>query len=333
MRSAVALTIALCSACATSPAPRPALVPRAADIIARSHAILDAFARGDLAVVRPALASSYVHLHSDHTVFNRDDELKELARPAPIRSRQWIHSQAFVGPNTATFIGEAREQNPGNKVHGGGFIQDGWYTLGWARDGSEWKLVFQGWQPAKWGSASSVWDQIYQNKVGFDQQPNRLLTTAVAGITPGTALDVATGQGRNALYLAAHGWKVTGIDISDVGLAQAREAAHRAGVQAEMVHADVKTYDFGTNRWDLVTLIYAPSALGRLADIRRAVRPGGLIVYEFFAPDGPNEDEPVPAVLAKAFAGWDILRNEEVEDVPDWTVDRAKLVRFVARKK
>ena len=73
------------------------------------------------------------------------------------------------------------------------------------------------------------------------------------------------------------------------------------------------------------------SSLHRLP--RRAVRPGGLVVYEYFAPDGPKDDVPAPSDLAKEFAGWEILRNDEVEDVPDWVKDRAKLVRFVARKK
>jgi SAM-dependent methyltransferase len=114
---------------------------------------------------------------------------------------------------------------------------------------------------------------------------------------------------------------------------QASEAAQRAALPVDMVHADVRTYDLGTNRWDLVTLIYAPAALKRLPDIRRAVRPGGLVVYEYFAPDGPKDDVPAPGDLAKEFAGWEILRDEAVEDVPDWVKDRAKLVRFVARKK
>ena len=65
MRSAFALVIALYSACASAPAPKPVLVLRATDFIARSHAIFDAFDRGDLAAVRPVLGSSYVHLHSD----------------------------------------------------------------------------------------------------------------------------------------------------------------------------------------------------------------------------------------------------------------------------
>lgn len=278
-----------------------------------------------------------MHPHYEEGVFDRDDELQALARRTStgpdIETRRWSHEHVFIGTNTATFIGEAREQTAGNKTHGGGFIHDSWCTLGWARDGSDWKLVYQAWQLAGRESATAHWDKIFHNAVGFSHEPNRLLATTVAGITPGSALDVATGQGRNALYLAARGWKVTGVDISDEGLGQAREAAHQAGVQAEMLHADVRTFDFGTDRWDLVTLIYAPAALGRLPDIRRAVRPGGLVVYEYFAPTEGDDHAPTARDLAAEFAGWEIVRNEEVEDVPDWLKDRAKLVRLVARKK
>ena len=77
MRSAFALVIALYSACASAPAPKPVLVLRATDFIARSHAIFDAFDRGDLAAVRPVLGSSYVHLHSDYSVFDRNAELRD----------------------------------------------------------------------------------------------------------------------------------------------------------------------------------------------------------------------------------------------------------------
>ncbi len=297
--------------------------------------MIEAFDRVDVAAIGSALGSNYMRVRYDHSVYDRSDELKALTKrmSTSIDIRQWSHERALVGANSATFIGEAREQNAGNKVHGGGIVIDGWYTLGWARDGGDWKLVYQAWQSGEPESPSAAWDHIFHNAVGFNHEPNRLLTTAVVGITPGSALDIATGQGRNALYLAAHGWQVTGVDISDEGLGQAREAAHSAGLQAEMVHADVTTYDLGTDRWDLVTLIYAPAALNRLPDIRRAVRPGGRIVYEYFAPDGPKDHAPAAGELEKEFAGWEIIRDEEVEDVPDWVKDRAKLVRFVARKK
>jgi 2-polyprenyl-3-methyl-5-hydroxy-6-metoxy-1,4-benzoquinol methylase len=58
----------------------------------------------------------------------------------------------------------------------------------------------------------------FHNDVGFEKQPNRLLVDAVAKRKPGRALDVAMGQGRNALYLASRGWKVTGVNFSDEGV-------------------------------------------------------------------------------------------------------------------
>jgi SAM-dependent methyltransferase len=330
---AVLVAVAI-AACRPAPVqePRPPI-----DVVARSHAILEAFDHGDAAAIRPVLAASYVHFEGH--VVDRAGELDALAKRTPdspqIASRAWSNERTFVGPTTATFIGKAREQNGGNKVHGGGFIYEGWYTLGWARDGGDWKLVYLAWKPAETQTESAQWNQIFHNEIGFNHEPNRLLTAAIAGVSPGEALDVATGQGRNALYLARQGWKVTGIDIADEGLRQAREAAAKGKLPLDAINADVHTFDFGRDRWDLVTLIYAPSALARIPDIQRSIRRGGLFVYEYFAPETPADtDAAGPGVLAKQFAdGWEIVRDEVVDDVPDWAQDKAKLVRFVARKK
>lgn len=338
MRTAIAVTVAVLAGCRAAPpvAPRSTPAPSAADVIARSHAILEAFDRGDIDAIRPVLAPTYVRFEG--SIVDRDDELSSLAKRKPdtphVASRAWSDERTFVGQHTATFIGKAREQSSGNEVHGGGFIYDGWYTLEWARDGDDWKLVYWGWRPAGAQAQSAGWNQIYKNAVGFNREPNRLLTTAITGATPGAALDIAMGQGRNALYLAGHGWKVTGIDIADEGLQQARDAAQRANLSLDAIHADVKKFDFGHERWDLVTMIYAPAAKERLADIQRSVRRGGLFVYEYFAPEGDDDDDAfAPGGLAKQFAGWEIVRDEIVEDVPDWALNRAKVQRFVARKK
>jgi SAM-dependent methyltransferase len=331
MRAVLSLALVACAS-AQHPAP-----PTGNDVVARSHAILASFDRGDVAAVRSQLGASYVHFEGK--VIDRDAELTRLAKRAAttpqITNRTWSDERVFTGASTAMFIGKAREQNAGNQVHGGGYIYEGWYTLGWARDDAGWKLIYVGWKPAAAQTESAEWDQIFHNAIGFNHEPNRLLTTAVTGVAPGEALDVATGQGRNALYLAAHGWKVTGIDIADEGLRQAREAATREKLALDLVNTDVTTYDFGHERWDLVTLIYAPSALKRVPDIQRAIRPGGLFVYEYFAPKTPDDDDAAaPGQLKKQFAdGWEILRDDVVDDVPDWAQDKAKLERFVARKR
>ncbi len=324
------LIAAFASGCATG-------APSATTLVANSHAVLDAVDRGELATVRPILARSFVHYETQ--IRDRDAELARLAKrkpgPSPLASRTWSDERTFIGESSATFIGKAREQNAGNEVHGGGVIYDGWYTFGWAREAGAWKLVYWSWKIAGTTPASAVWNQIFHNGIGFDHAPNRLLVSTVEREHPGAVLDVAMGQGRNALYLAAHGWNVTGVDVSDEALGQARAQARARSLALDLIETDIGTFDFGVDRWDLVTLIYAPSAHERIADIQRSVKRGGLVVYEYFAPDGDGDNgAPAAGALANQFCdGWDIVRDDIVDDVPDWGENRAKIQRFIARKR
>jgi hypothetical protein len=100
------------------------------------------------------------------------------------------------------------------------------------------------------------------------------------------------------------------------------------------VEADADSYDFGVARWDLVTMIYAGSSTKLIERIKPSIKPGGLFVLEFFAnvpgePGGFAEGQ-LAGLFAPDFA---IVRDEAVEDTPDWAKDRARLVRFVARRK
>ncbi len=143
------------------------------------------------------------------------------------------------------------------------------------------------------------------------------------------------GEGRNAVYLAAQGWHVTGVDFAAEGIQQARTAATARGVSEALdaIDADLNTWNYGTAKYDLVALIYAFPALDRMADVQRAVKPGGIVVYEYFSRDKDQPDAPAPGELAKEFgAGWQIVRDDIVDDAPDWGPDRARLERFVARK-
>lgn len=95
-----------------------------------------------------------------------------------------------------------------------------------------------------------IFDRLYANSSAtFKTAPNALLVGAVEGVTPGQALDVGMGQGRNAVFLALRRWKVTGFDLSEQGLASAREQAKKAGLQIEAVQADEAGFDYGDARW------------------------------------------------------------------------------------
>jgi SAM-dependent methyltransferase len=184
-------------------------------------------------------------------------------------------------------------------------------------------------------------DLVYSDpKAYFNTRPNALLVEATKGLSPGMALDVAMGQGRNAVYLAQLGWDVTGFDISKKGLKAAHANAQKAGVRINTFHASDRTFDFGEDRWDLIVLSYAfvPISDPAFAErVRRSLRRGGLIVYEnyFRDPKFPLPrfvGAPEPNTLPGVFSDYQIVRYEEVRDKSDWGPVGSPLVRMVARK-
>ena len=96
------------------------------------------------------------------------------------------------------------------------------------------------------GTAGSV--VFTDGAPGLDPAPGRLLRESVRGRTPGAALDLGSGQGRNALFLSDRGWTVTGVDISDVAVEQARQQATARHAAVEFVVGDLDAYDLGRQR-------------------------------------------------------------------------------------
>jgi SAM-dependent methyltransferase len=304
-----------------------------------SHDTIDAFDRGDVAALGAALSPAFVHFEGGDKPTTRDKELASMAKRKPgaphIGSRTWDQEHVLVFPDHAVFIGLASEKMAGNDVHGG-YLYKGWYTLSWRPEGDAWKLALWTWRRGGTAEERDMWNETFRNNVGFNKEPNRLLVETVKGKKPGAALDVAMGQGRNALYLASQGWKTTGVDFSDEGIRMARATAEEKKLKLDAINIDIDKFDFGTNKWDLVTLIYAGDDPKEVEKIKASLKRGGMFVCEFF-----HDDENKPDVhngwktgeLRKLFEnGYEILRDDVVEDVPDWARDRATLVRFVARK-
>jgi len=119
----------------------------------------------------------------------------------------------------------------------------------------------------------------------FNKDPNALLVQTVSNLPSGKELDIAMGEGRNAVWLATKGWPVTGFDISDEALQQAEERARKAGVTIKAIKAASVTFDYGHERWDLIVMSCAftpvPDA-GYIARLRDSLKPGGLLVFPFF---------------------------------------------------
>ncbi len=128
-----------------------------------------------------------------------------------------------------------------------------------------------------------AWDARYATgELVWSAEPNRFLVAEVAGLAPGRALDVACGEGRNAIWLAERGWTVTGVDFSPVALDKARRLAAGRSVTVAWELADVTDDTPITAQFDLVIVMYlhVPEpqrgiAFGRAAS---AVAPGGTLL-------------------------------------------------------
>jgi SAM-dependent methyltransferase len=111
--------------------------------------------------------------------------------------------------------------------------------------------------------------------------PNRFLVAEVSDLPPGRALDLACGAGRNAVWLAERGWRVTAVDFSDAGLSMARELAEARGTTVEWIEADVLTWT-PANAYDLVCVLYLQVPADERRTVLRlaadAVRQGGTLL-------------------------------------------------------
>jgi 2-polyprenyl-3-methyl-5-hydroxy-6-metoxy-1,4-benzoquinol methylase len=179
---------------------------------------------------------------------------------------------------------------------------------------------------------ASLYDRVYSNAPKFQTAPSSLLVEAVTGRRPGRALDVAMGQGRNAIYLAQQGWDVTGFDVSKVGLTEAIRLAASAGVKINAVLASDVEFDFGEEQWDLIGILY-PIEKRSVYRVRRALKTGGIVVVECShkeAANAPFEFE--TNELLHIFEGFRILKYEDAMGMHEWTRTELRLVRLIAQK-
>jgi SAM-dependent methyltransferase len=198
------------------------------------------------------------------------------------------------------------------------------------------------------------WNQRYQESPSSWMEPDTFLTSAyqefLADARPGSALDLAGGAGRNAIWLAERGWRVKLIDISDVALNLAREkfaslqqdsssqpgapppqnaeqrrapgtpaaAVQFGALEAEVV--DLKSVnDLGTEQYDLILTFYF---LQRplFPAIARALKPGGTLIYRTYTidrmkvPGGPSDPKYLlqPNELLHVFPGLRVLHYHEM---------------------
>jgi 2-polyprenyl-3-methyl-5-hydroxy-6-metoxy-1,4-benzoquinol methylase len=200
--------------------------------------------------------------------------------------------------------------------------------------------------------AREFWDERFAaDDYIFGREPNLFLVSQRERFPErARVLDVATGEGRNAVWLAQQGCRVTGIDVSPRGLSKARRLAAEHGVEIEFEQADARNWTWPSNRFDAIVTIFiqfaAPAERQRVFEgMKEALRPGGVIVLQGYTPKqleyktgGPPQADHMytEQLLRSAFSDMEIVHLNEHEDVlAEGTkhVGRSAVIDMVARKR
>ena len=139
----------------------------------------------------------------------------------------------------------------------------------------------------------SFWDKFFsQPSYVFGTDPIPLLKEYVHLFRRGRALDLAMGEGRNAVYLAEQGFDVTGVDFSKQAIEKSRKLAAKRSVVLNTIQADLRDFSIDRAGYDLITNIYYPQR--HLFDqIKAGLKPGGIFVYEQWHPYGWKTRKPI----------------------------------------
>lgn len=190
------------------------------------------------------------------------------------------------------------------------------------------------------------WDQRYaEAEALWTLLPNRFLVDEVSSLPPGRALDLACGEGRNAIWLATLGWDVTGVDFSSVAIEKARARADRDNLGAAFHCADLLEYEPEVGAYDLVLVFYLQvPAAERLIVLERAgvaLAPGGILLVVGHHLDnltegvgGPSDPNRLytPDDIVAQLPGLEIEKAERVlRDIPD--ADRPAIDALVRARK
>lgn len=185
----------------------------------------------------------------------------------------------------------------------------------------------------------TLWDKKHSERSHSSLQPDPFLVSAydefLFGTSPGLALDVAGGVGRHAIWLAQRGWLVRLLDISEVGVKQAKENATRTGT-ASFISAEIgdlnNMQDLGREQYDLVVVFFflQRELFPTLFD---AIKPGGILIYKTYTTEQKNfaggPSHPMfllePNELLSAFSSMRVLHYYE-------TIREKGVAELVARK-
>jgi SAM-dependent methyltransferase len=174
----------------------------------------------------------------------------------------------------------------------------------------------------RWNTRYAIHDYL------FGTAPNAFLKAETRRLKLGSVvLALADGEGRNGIFLAEKGMKVHSVDFADNAITKARRLAQARNVSIQIEKADVLNWDWPEDRYDAIVAIFiqfaTPDERSQLfANMKRAVKPGGLILMEGYGSKqmeyktgGPGilEQLTTRELLEKSFSDWDIIDIAEYD--------------------
>jgi len=164
------------------------------------------------------------------------------------------------------------------------------------------------------------WDKRFRGKeFALGKEANPFLRRHIRLLPKGKALDIATGEGRNAIFLAQHGFDVDAVDISEAGLKKARKLAREGGVKIHTLVADLDAFEIGRDQYDLIGDFYFLKRK-MVPKIKKGLRKGGRVIFETYLDEqrhlgmmGPRNPKYLlkPNELLRLFEGFRVLFYRE----------------------
>jgi SAM-dependent methyltransferase len=164
------------------------------------------------------------------------------------------------------------------------------------------------------------WNERYGDETfAYGTEPNDFLVDVSERIPRGDVLCLCEGEGRNAVYLAGLGCRVTGVDASEVGLDKAQRLATERGVSIKTICSDLGGFHIQPQSWDAIVSIFChvPPALRHRVhrECVAGLRPGGLLVLEAYTPRQLEHGTGGPPVAELTMQLADLRRELEGLDI------------------
>ncbi|CAF0952970.1 unnamed protein product [Rotaria sordida] len=198
-------------------------------------------------------------------------------------------------------------------------------------------------------SSSTSWNTFYiesSTLSNFNQKENKFLKKFIEEYNPSSdnfhVLDIAMGQGRNSIWLARKGYKVTGFDSSIEGIQIAKNQAKNLNLTTLQTHiTTIEEFHFGFEQWDLIVCMYFPimNETSYLRRIEQSLKYNGLLIVEVFHWDSLSDEYIIPIDVTYRtndipllFSNLTILIYEEPIDYSDFGNKLTKIIRYVGQK-